>query len=501
MKNGALCYRGVIQQLWMVFMAAVFMADANALVLGDDIQVDSALGRPLNARIAIVELTEAEAQQFKVRLADTQDYKKLGLIYPDNHKFRFRLVNESGKQPYIQVTSRRPVVDPFVDLLIETTSVAGKLERSYTVLLDPAPDAPVDSNEDARQAHAPMEVAPPAAVKSDAVMREPVKVLTSHKRHHHQAMAVRTLQDEHRQMRLSMSLSISRYDPSMSASTNSDALQEELIAKEKLLNDLKLQIGEMQLVIKDLKEKQAGRTAVDMAASGVVAASAVSASGVVAVSRVIAASAVPVILRSEANRTKAVPAPQFLGKWKKPVVTLASLLAVVSCLFWFRGRMDRSMPGPFDDLHADEADMSFATVSDNAAVMHGEESAPPLSLKQPAPLKFDKAAQSVASSEQKGQSIVPPEYAVLMEANKHLRAGNEELAEGALLRAIGINPGNAYGYLALLKLYEKRADKSSFEKIAKQLQMAGDAASFKEAAVMGGKLDPDNPLYATGKMG
>ena len=496
MKNGALCYGGVIQQLWMFFMAAVFMANANALVLGDDIQVDSALGQPLNARIVIVELTDAEAQQFKVRLADNQDYKKLGLIYPDNHKFRFQLVNESGKQPYIQVTSLRPVVDPFVDLLIETTSVAGKLERSYTVLLDPATNLPVDSNEDARQAPKPMEVAPPAAVKSDAPMSEPVKVLTSRKSHHHKAVAVNALQEEHRQMKLSMSLSISRYDPSMPASANSDALQEELIAKEKLLNDLNLQIGEMQLVIKDLKEKQADRTAVDMAASGLVAASAVSASGVVAASSVVAASAVPV--RSEAKKAKAEPVVQPQSEWKKPVVTLASLLAVVSSLFWFRGRMDRSRPGPFDDLHDDEAG---AAPSDNAESTHEEESAPPLFLKQPAPLKFDKAAQSAAGSEQKGQSTVPPEYAILMEANKHLRAGNEELAEGALLRAIGINPSNAYGYLALLKLYEKRGDKSSFEKIAKQLQMAGDAASFKEAAVMGGRLDPDNPLYAAQKMG
>ena len=503
MKNGALCYRGVIQQLWMFFMAAVFMADANALILGDDIQVDSALGRPLNARIVIVELTDAEAQQFKVRLADNQDYKKLGLIYPDNHKFRFQLVNESGKQPYIQVTSLRPVVDPFVDLLIETTSVAGKLVKSYTVLLDPATNLSVDSNEDVRQTHAPMEVAPPAAVKSDAPMREPVKVLTSHKKHSHKAVAVRNLQEDHRQMKLSMSLSISRYAPSMSASANNDALQEELIAKEKLLNDLKLQIGEMQLVIRDLKEKQTGRTAVDMTASGVVAASSVSEGGVDAASavpaiRVDTASALSASIHREANKTKAASVVQSPGEWKKPVLTFASLLTVVSCLFWFRGRMDRSRPSPFDDLHDDESGMAFGAPSDNPEAIHVEESA---QLKQPAPLKFDKAAPSLASSEQKGQSIVPPEYAVLMDANKYLRAGNEDLAEGALLRAIGINPNNAYGYLALLKLYEKRGDKSSFEKIATQLQVAGDAASFKEAAVMGEKLDPDNPLYAAGKMG
>jgi Tfp pilus assembly protein FimV len=496
MKNGKMHYGGIIQQLWVLVMAAVFMADANALVLGDDIQVDSALGRPLNARVAILDLTDGDAQQFKVRLADRQDYKNLGLIYPDNHKFRFQLVSEPGKPSYIQVTSLRPVVDPFVDLLIETTSAAGKLVKSYTVLLDPASSLPTESNEEVRQA--PVEVVQPVVVKSNAPMEAPAKAVTPHRKHHHKAMT--SPPDDHRQMKLSMSLSIAKYDPSMPASTNSDALQEELIAKEKLLDDLKVQIGEMQLVIKDLREKQEGKTAANMGA----AASAVSAVPA-AVSAVMAASAVspvPVssvvaashaIAGNETNKPKAAPVLQPLEGWRKPVVTLASLLTVVSCLFWFRRRMQGSKPGTFDDLHGNEIGMASATESD---VMHEQEPDAPLSLKQPVPLKSDRTEKSAADNEQKGLSIVPPEYTVLMEANKHLRAGNDDLAEAALLKAIGINPNNAYGYLALLKLYEKRSDKSGFEKTAKQLQLSGDVAAFNEAAAMGKNLDPDNPLYA-----
>ena len=519
MKNGVLHYRGIMQQLWMLFMAAVFMADASALVLGDDIRVNSALGMPFNARIAISELTEAEAQQLKMRLAANQDYKKLGLIYPDNHKFGFQLISEQGRQLYIQVTTQRPVLDPFVDLLIEVTSVEGRLVKSYTALLDPAPNALSEgSHEDVQHGHASSETTPPS-VQPDVSARVPVKAhATLYKRQHRKPLPAKAVQGaEHRQMKLSMSLSISRYDPSTSVSTSNDALQEELIAKEKLLNDLKLQIGEMQMVIKDLKEKQTNQ-AIVMAASGVaeavpaasqvaasqvaasqVAASQVAASQVaasqVAASQVaasqVAASQVAAVSYAESGKNASVATMPVHDAWKKPVYTLVSLLTVVSCLFWFRGRMNRSRPGPFDDLHRDEADR----LSDDAdSVVHVEDSASPLALKQPA------SSKSGASSEQKAQSV-PPEYAVLMEANKHLRAGNEELAKEALLRAIGINPNNAYGYLALLKIYEKCGDKTGFEKIARQLQLAGDTASFNEAAEMGSRLDPDNPLYATGKKG
>ncbi len=123
--------------LWIFSMAVFFMTEANALVLGD-IQVDSTIGQPLNARISISELTDADVQQFKVRLAGDQDYKKLGLQYPLGCKFRFQLVHESGKQPYIAVTTEQSLDDPLNDLVMEISSGSGRQIKSYTFLLDPA---------------------------------------------------------------------------------------------------------------------------------------------------------------------------------------------------------------------------------------------------------------------------------------------------------------------------------------------------------------------------
>ncbi len=120
----------------MFSMAVFFMSQANALVLGD-IHVDSKIGQPLNARISIAELTEADVQQFEARLAGDQDYRKLGLQYP-GCKFHFQLVHESGKQSYIVVTTEQSLEDPLNDLVMKISSGSGRQIKSYTFLLDPA---------------------------------------------------------------------------------------------------------------------------------------------------------------------------------------------------------------------------------------------------------------------------------------------------------------------------------------------------------------------------
>ncbi len=128
--------RNAKRWLWVFSVAVFFMAEANALVLGN-IQVDSAVGQPLIARISIEELTNADVQQFKARLADDQEYKKLGLQYPYGFKFHFRLVQESGGTPFISVTTDQSLGDPLNDLVVEVSSGSGRQIRSYTFLLDP----------------------------------------------------------------------------------------------------------------------------------------------------------------------------------------------------------------------------------------------------------------------------------------------------------------------------------------------------------------------------
>ncbi len=488
-------------QLWMLSMAAVFMADANALVLGE-IQVVSHLGQSLNARIALDELSGTDVLQLKTRLASAEDYQKLGLQYPDGHRFYFQLVNEAGAQPFIRVSTRQPIDDPFVNLLVDIATQSGRLIKAYTFLLDPLPDfsAAVDQVQQA----SPGAVSEPADTARQDIT---VKPLVRRKRHRAGKIPVSLAQHGRHHMKLAMSLSISRYDPS--ASVGTDALQEELIAKEKLLNDLQLQISEMEGMIKVLNDKHA---LADRAASGVAGDN-----GMAGTTISGAATEVSEVVSEESIRPKIAPAVQPRVKpaaelnWQYSAMLLIVLLSGVLGLLRYRKRRQDDQAGTFDDLPEEPVvaeikqpfHVQLSAVQPLAA--SEEKFAEPMFSADPASLTFEEtelssgepSIQAAAYSERRSEPSVPPEYAILMEANRHLRAGDEVLAEKALLRAIEVNPKNTYGYLALLKIYQQRADTAGFANTAKKLRETGDEITIEEVAAMGRELDPENPLYSS----
>lgn len=484
-------------------MAAVFMANADALVLGE-IQVNSTLGQPLSARIAFVDLSDVDALQLKIRLAGSDEYNKLGLQFPDGHKFRFQVVNEQGAiLPFIRIITSHPIDDPFVNLLVEVSSPAGKLIKAYTFLLDPPLDSLRSSDAEPSVTVEHQEVSPSVTTAfgkggSDQAVK-PVKSAVKRTRHH----ARKTVQAEPQlgrsRMKLAMSLSISSYDPSAQTGANRDALQEELIAKEKALQDLNLQIGEMQTVIKSLQEKQ-GITA-------------------------YAASAVPAEVPHSASPVSvAVQPPATPIIWLNSVLAFAALVLGGVGWGWYRKyrRMHEWQHGPFDDLHeeppAEITEQEPVYVKPDAPhvkMLFPTRQAPFTSLDEStdapspdqspaasAPLQFEKVALPIGEQSVEVPAytehtpIVPPEYALLMEANRYLRAGNDQQAEDALIQAIHVNSKNLYGYQALLRIYEKRGDTKRFENMALQIKQTGDEDAFNEAAEQGRKLDPDNPLYA-----
>jgi tetratricopeptide repeat protein len=76
--------------------------------------------------------------------------------------------------------------------------------------------------------------------------------------------------------------------------------------------------------------------------------------------------------------------------------------------------------------------------------------------------RIEKSMKTPAYVEQKTQSILPPEYETLEEADIYLRFGHDKLAEEALREAIKINPGNPQAYLTLLRICFSRKDSALF---------------------------------------
>ncbi len=503
----------------MVFFVA---QQSHAFGLGE-IQVDSYLGEPLKAQVDLIELAADYESNLKVRLASPEEYKKNGYAYPYNIKYKFAVVNDNGKQPRVWISSSQSIEEPYLSLLMEVDSPSGKIIKIFTFLIDPAPDilpAPVAVQPIPLAPATQAEIAangqglPAVAVVSPTSdtggqQRQAGAVKSSNKTHaaahtrnkkpvsgqHHY---VRNPNFGKLSLSLSTSLTISGDAPTSPTGTkdDSDALQEELIAKEKTLGELNAQIAEMKTVIKGLQIKLS-----------LTAESAVGAPDVLAQNRT---DVLPVV--------SAVPAIEHPTKIIAPVVVaevgsvntfvnlskehvrelLAGLVVVLGGLgfYWLRQRRLESgwIPrGLFDDAHhADSGDAETAPVS----VVKAEGDTPAAgTVMTKTVAKGEQTMKVPVFKEHDIQSPLPPEYDLLEEADIYLRFGHDKLAEDVLRDALKINPTNPEIYMTLLGIFETRLDAKGFEKTALQMKPITDAATWKKVAEMGKKLDRSNTLY------
>lgn len=80
-------------------------------------------------------------------------------------------------------------------------------------------------------------------------------------------------------------------------------------------------------------------------------------------------------------------------------------------------------------------------------------------------------------------------------ADLFLSFGRDEQAEKVLKEALIKNPTNHQIHLKLLSIYANRKDTRSFATIASQLRDSGDVEAWEQAAIMGIRLEPNNPMY------
>ena len=127
--------------------------DVHALALGR-ITVQSALGEPLRAEVDILEISADEAGSLKAAVAGPEAFKFAGLDYSAAVVgLQISLQKRADGRSYLRVSSNRPVTEPFVDLVLDTSWSSGRIVRDYTMLFDPpalrqsgvaaAPAAPV----------------------------------------------------------------------------------------------------------------------------------------------------------------------------------------------------------------------------------------------------------------------------------------------------------------------------------------------------------------------
>jgi len=132
---------------------------ASALTLGR-LTVQSALGEALVADIEVTSLSADEAASLKPVVAPLDVYRAAGVDFNVAlADARVKLLRRPDGAAFVRITGDRAVAEPFLDLILDFSWSGGRLQRAYTLLVDPRSSA----NPPAVVAAPAMSVAPPVA--------------------------------------------------------------------------------------------------------------------------------------------------------------------------------------------------------------------------------------------------------------------------------------------------------------------------------------------------
>lgn len=128
------------------------------------LNVTSSLGEPFKAEIELTSTTPEELETLTAVIASQEAYAAQGISRLGIHNdIKVQVAAGQGGQSKILLRSSKPVDDPYLDMLIQLDWASGRLQREYTVLLDP----PTYKNEVAQTIAKtqPVEMLPPPATK------------------------------------------------------------------------------------------------------------------------------------------------------------------------------------------------------------------------------------------------------------------------------------------------------------------------------------------------
>jgi pilus assembly protein FimV len=125
-------FAAVVFSLGCVHTSSVLGLGLGEMTLG------SYLNEPLNAQVDLLNVGGLHEDQIRVRLATTEDFKRMGV---DRAYFLTSItfdveIDDSGRARIV-ITSEDPVLEPYLDFIVEARWPSGRLLREYTVLVDP----------------------------------------------------------------------------------------------------------------------------------------------------------------------------------------------------------------------------------------------------------------------------------------------------------------------------------------------------------------------------
>ena len=152
----------------VIFLTAAIMIcmplAANALGFGS-LKLNSSLNEPLNADIELLSANSADVSSLSINLASPDAFLRAGIDRPALlSELKFKILQHEDGSYYINVTTRSPVREPFLNFLLEMNWQNGRMLREYTMLLDP----PTQARKQPTVVETPATVAPAEVAAQEA---------------------------------------------------------------------------------------------------------------------------------------------------------------------------------------------------------------------------------------------------------------------------------------------------------------------------------------------
>lgn len=130
-------HKSKIKQITLAVCLAFMPFSGYAAGLGK-LNVNSGLGEPLKAEIELLSVTPDELSTLVAAIASEEAYAAQGVTRLGIHNnIQVEVSKNTSGSPILKLRSTLPISDPYLDMLIQVDWASGRLQREYTVLLDP----------------------------------------------------------------------------------------------------------------------------------------------------------------------------------------------------------------------------------------------------------------------------------------------------------------------------------------------------------------------------
>jgi pilus assembly protein FimV len=135
--------KNMITRKWSIKLAtasalAALLYATTAIAVGfGDITLNSALNEPLDAEISLTNIEGIEEGLLLVQLAPASAFAQAG-VSRDYYltQLAFSVDTNGADETVVKVTSQGPILEPYLDFLVQLEWPAGRIVREYTLLLD-----------------------------------------------------------------------------------------------------------------------------------------------------------------------------------------------------------------------------------------------------------------------------------------------------------------------------------------------------------------------------